>query len=125
VLRRLEARGEVRGGQFVNGCGGEQFAWPGAIEGLRRARHEDEDREVMVVAVDPLNLAGIVTPGERVPARVRNRVWYRGGIPVAAQVAGKLLDLEPVAPATGRAQPDSRQRGQHPVPYLPAAAEMP
>jgi ATP-dependent Lhr-like helicase len=93
VLRRLEARGEVRGGRFVSGFSGEQFALPGAVESLRRARKEDREREICVAGVDPLNLTGIVTPGERVPATGRNRVWYHGGVPVRAEVAGRQLSL--------------------------------
>ncbi len=90
VLRRLEARGEVRGGRFVNGFGGEQFAWPEAVEQLRQARNADRDLEVAVSAADPLNLAGIITPGERVAATARNRLLYRGGSPVAILAGGRF-----------------------------------
>jgi len=93
ALRRLEARGEVRGGRFVAGVGGEQFAWPGAVAGLRQARQADRELEVVVAGVDPLNLTGIVTPGRRVPARNGHRVWYQGGVPVAARVAGERVNL--------------------------------
>jgi ATP-dependent Lhr-like helicase len=76
ALRTLEARGEVRGGRFVAGFAGEQYALPGAVELLRRTRRdEDADRApVMVSAADPLNLRGIVTPDERVASNARRRV---------------------------------------------------
>ena len=87
--RRLEARGEIRGGRFVAGFGGEQFAWPEAIEKLRDVRHAgNQDTEVTVSAADPLNLTGIVTPGDKVPALLRNRVLYRNGIPAGAWLRG-------------------------------------
>ena len=67
ALRRLEARGEVRGGRFVSGFVGEQFARPDAVELLRIVRRDaDGERSVRVAAADPLNLAGVVTPGPRV-----------------------------------------------------------
>ncbi len=90
VLRRLEARGEVRGGRFVNGFGGEQFAWPEAVKALRQARTADTELEVVVSAADPLNLAGIITPGERIPSTARNRLLYRGGVPVAVLAGGSF-----------------------------------
>ena len=72
VLRRLEARGEIRGGRFVSGPFGEQYALPEAVDSLRAARRETAARAneapVTIAAADPLNLAGIVVPGERVPA---------------------------------------------------------
>lgn len=91
IFRRLEARGEVRGGRFVSGFAGEQFAWPDAIDALRRVRRDgrsDTGRQALIAAADPLNLAGIVTPGTRVPATTRNRLLYRDGVPVALYVGG-------------------------------------
>jgi len=85
ALRRMEARGEVRGGRFVQGFSGEQFALPEAVAALRRFRDADEEGVLVVVnAADPLNLAGILLPGERVPALASNRVLYRDGVPVGA-----------------------------------------
>ena len=86
AFRRLEARGEVRGGRFVSGFSGEQYALPEAV-GLLRAVRRDEPRGelVAVSGADPLNLVGIVTPGDPVPALTRNRVLYRDGIPVAVR----------------------------------------
>jgi len=95
--RRLEARGEIRGGRFVAGFGGEQFAWPEAIDRLRAVRHAgNQDDQVIVSAADPLNLTGIVTPGEKVPALLRNRVLYRNGIPAGAWLRGDFVWLGPV-----------------------------
>ncbi|MBI4539698.1 MAG: DEAD/DEAH box helicase [Gemmatimonadetes bacterium] len=97
VYRRLEARGDVRGGRFVAGFSGEQFALPEAVGPLRAVRKEEPTgRPVGISAADPLNLTGIVTPGERVPALATNRVVYRDGVPVAALVSGRVVRLEPV-----------------------------
>ena len=79
VLRRLEARGEVRGGRFVTGFGGEQFALPEAVESLRTARRS-AGALVTVAAADPVNLSGIVVPGERVPAVPGRFVRYQDGV---------------------------------------------
>jgi ATP-dependent Lhr-like helicase len=85
VYRRLEARGEIRGGRFVSGMSGEQFALPQAVERLREVRRTAADgRLVTISAADPLNLAGVVTTGERVRASASGRVVYRDGVPVAA-----------------------------------------
>src|SRR6185503_6082392 len=68
VLRRLEARGEIRGGRFVDGFTGEQFALPEAVAALRAVRRRGESGMLVAVSgADPLNLTGIVVPGERVP----------------------------------------------------------
>jgi ATP-dependent Lhr-like helicase len=84
ALRRLEARGLVRGGRFVTGFAGEQYALPEAVEELRRIRRSDRDgTTVHLSAADPLNLIGIVLPGSRVPAVRTNRVTYRDGLPVS------------------------------------------
>lgn len=92
VLRRLEARGEVRGGRFVEGPLGEQFALPEAVPLLRSIRREGTSgRFVVISAADPLNLVGIVTPDSaRVPSLARNRVAFRDGMPIAARIDGTL-----------------------------------
>ncbi|PYT71001.1 MAG: hypothetical protein DMG42_17815 [Acidobacteria bacterium] len=83
ILRRLEDRGEVRGGRFVSGFLGEQFALPVAVESLRAMRHEQPSGETIPVsAADPMNLVGIVVPGERVPANSGKVVAFRGGVVV-------------------------------------------
>ncbi|WP_164450301.1 Lhr family helicase, partial [Pseudomonas viridiflava] len=90
TFHRLEARGEIRGGRFVSGLAGEQFALPEAIPLLREVRRRPQDGSLVAVCgVDPLNLAGTLLPGVEVPALVSNRLVYRDGIPVAAMVAGK------------------------------------
>ena len=91
AYRRLEARGDIRGGRFVAGFSGEQYALPEAVEALRAARRAEKSGAlVSVSAADPLNLVGIVTPGERVPAIASNRVLYRDGVPVARKVGGRV-----------------------------------
>jgi ATP-dependent Lhr-like helicase len=83
ALRRLEARGTARGGRFVTGFVGEQFALPEAVEGLRQTRRRERQGEIVrLAAVDPLNLVGIVTPGPRVAAVRRNTVVYHDGAPI-------------------------------------------
>jgi ATP-dependent Lhr-like helicase len=85
VYRRLEARGQIRGGRFVQGFAGEQFALPEAVEALRAVRRSPRDGErIEISAADPLNLAGILTPGERVAAVLGNRVAFLDGVPAAA-----------------------------------------
>ncbi len=79
ILRRLEARGEIRGGRFVTGFGGEQFALPQAVESLRAARHRECSAIISVAAADPINLAGIVIPGDRVPSVPGKLILYRNG----------------------------------------------
>ena len=94
VLRRLEARGEIRGGRFVAGFVGEQFALPEAVDFLRRLKGQEPDgRFVVVSACDPLNLAGILTPGNRVSAVLGNRLVFRNGIPIAAMEGGSFVAL--------------------------------
>jgi ATP-dependent Lhr-like helicase len=83
VYRRMEARGEIRGGRFVDGRIGEQFALPEAVDTLRRVRRTaDEVERVIVSAADPLNLVGILTPGSRVSPLSGLRVLYERGVPV-------------------------------------------
>ncbi|MGE3773279.1 MAG: ATP-dependent DNA helicase, partial [Gammaproteobacteria bacterium] len=99
ALRRLEARGEVRGGRFVAGFSGEQFASVEALEPLRRVRRSAESPQwVAVHAVDPCNLVGIVVPGLRLPAVLGNRVVYLNGEAIAVQIGGetKFLRTLPV-----------------------------
>ncbi len=85
ALRRLEARGLVRGGRFVTGFAGEQYALPEAIEELRQVRRAGRAGEtVHLNAADPLNLVGIILPGPRVPAVRTNTVTYHDGLPVEA-----------------------------------------
>src|SRR5690606_2954077 len=94
VYRRMEARGEIRGGRFVSGFAGEQFALPDAVGRLRSVRKlPPSGRLLAISAADPLNLTGIITPEARVPAVAGNRVLYRDGVPVAALEARQLRRL--------------------------------
>lgn len=98
VYHRLEARGEIRGGRFVAGVAGEQFALPEALALLREVRKRPLAGELLAVsAVDPLNQLGTLLPGSKVPALPGNRILYRDGVPLAVLVAGKpqwLLELD-------------------------------
>jgi ATP-dependent Lhr-like helicase len=98
VYRRLEMRGELRGGRLVAGFVGEQFAAPEALEALRAGRREPRRGElVRVSACDPLNLVGIVTPGPRVPATLANSVVFRDGVPEATAQPALVAPAVPVA----------------------------
>ncbi len=104
MLRRMEARGEVRGGRFVTGFSGEQYALPEAVEGLRAERKRSEsDAVVAVPACDPLNLAGITQAGERVPAMPGKSVLYRNGmrdgVEEVAVDATPPVEAPPASPA--------------------------
>jgi ATP-dependent Lhr-like helicase len=91
VYHRLEARGEIRGGRFVAGLSGEQFALPEAIPLLREMRRRQHDGSyVCISAIDPLNLCGTLLTGDKVPALASNRVLFQDGLPVATQIAGKF-----------------------------------
>jgi ATP-dependent Lhr-like helicase len=115
VFRRLEARGEIRGGRFVSGMSGEQYALSDAVERLREIRRTaPDDRLVTISAADPLNLTGILTSGDRIRVSTGSRIVYRNGVAVAA-MEGDLLrtlaELEPdvaaqaAAAAAGRTVP--------------------
>jgi ATP-dependent Lhr-like helicase len=94
VYRSLEARGEIRGGRFVTSFSGEQFALPEAVGALRSVRREEVREDILVLsAADPLNLTGVVTPGERVPALASTRIGYRGGVPVFVREKGQVRSL--------------------------------
>jgi ATP-dependent Lhr-like helicase len=106
VYRRLEARGEIRGGRFIEGFAGEQYALPEAVALLRATRKQPATHQLISLsAADPLNLVGVVTPGTRVPAFATNRVLYRDGIPIAVQLGGKtefMLEVPPAEAWTAR-----------------------
>jgi ATP-dependent Lhr-like helicase len=95
VYRRLEARGEIRGGHFVSGVSGEQFALPEAIGSLRSIRKEPGRGELIAICgADPLNATGILTPGPRVAGITANRILLRDGLPIAALEAGRIIALK-------------------------------
>ena len=94
VYRRLEARGEIRGGRFASGMSGEQFALPDAVERMREIRRTARDgRLITISGCDPLNLTGLVDSGERVRALGANRLAYRDGVAVAAMEGDYLRPL--------------------------------
>ncbi len=132
VLRRLEMRGEIRGGRFLAGASGEQFALPEALDLLRAVRRQPpEGGTVVLSAGDPLNLSGIVTPGERVPSLPWNHVLYRDGVPVAVRERGVARPLDPriaadelrglLGPAWGRASAPAEDRRERAVADLSLA----
>jgi ATP-dependent Lhr-like helicase len=97
VYRRLEARGEIRGGRFVSGMSGEQFALPDAVERLREIRRTPaDDTLVTISAADPLNLVGIITEGERIRLSTSGRIVFHKGIAVCALEGDMLRTLAPV-----------------------------
>jgi ATP-dependent helicase Lhr and Lhr-like helicase len=101
VYRRLESRGEIRGGRFVAGFTGEQFALPDAVGMLREVRRQpDAGTLVSLSGADPLNLVGILTPGPRLAALSGNRLLYRDGVPIAVLAAGDVQFLEALDAAT-------------------------
>ncbi len=120
--RRLEARGEIRGGRFVAGFAGEQFATPEAIEPLREARRRPPTGEyVSLSGADPLNLLGILTPGARLPALTGNRLLYRDGLPMATFAAGEVSFRETLDPKGEWEARNALLRRQ--IRLLPAAAQ--
>jgi ATP-dependent Lhr-like helicase len=108
VYRRLEARGEIRGGRFVSGFSGEQYALPEAVGLLRETRRQAAcEQWISLSGADPLNLIGILTPGPKLPALTDNRLLYRDGVPVATLSGGKVEFLTTLDSA-GRWQAEKR-----------------
>jgi ATP-dependent Lhr-like helicase len=100
VYHRLEARGEIRGGRFIAGLSGEQFALPEAIAALRAVRQRPHDGSLVCVSgADPLNQVGCLLVGERIPRVASSRVLYRDGVPVGRRVAGAIALIGSHAPA--------------------------
>jgi ATP-dependent Lhr-like helicase len=96
VYRRLEAQGEIRGGHFVAGVSGEQYALPEAVGLLRAIRKTAPKGDLIPIsAADPLNLTGVLTPGTRVAAVSAHRVLLRDGVPTVALKAGQIVPLAP------------------------------
>jgi len=122
VLRRLEARGDIRGGRFVAGSSGEQFALPEAITMLRDTRRADSSGILVSVSgADPLNLVGVIAPGAKVPALLNNRVLYRDGVAIATLTGGEitwLVDLEPAEARAAESALVKRQVGSPLLAYL-------
>ena len=120
MLRRLEARGEVRGGRFVQGFNGEQFALPEAVESLRATRDLAHDNMVTLAASDPMNLIGIVIPGERASAVAGKKIHLRGG--VACDSNGDPLDAVATPAGIRRNSPRATQP-EHQAQTTPPVAQ--
>ena len=131
-LRRMEARGELRGGRFLASFGGEQFALPEAVTALRRLRNREPRAELVCISgSDPLNLVGILTPGARIPAQPTTRILLCDGEPSAVLSGGSvrfLTELDPERRALFEAALRSRAtpgRGPGPLPRSLAATFAP
>ena len=117
VYRTLEARGDIRGGRFVSGMSGEQYALPDAVDRLREVRRSGpDDALIAITGADPLNLTGLVTLGDRIRVAGSTRIVYRNGLPVMAMEGDMLRPLadleagvaaEAAALAAGRRVPVS------------------
>ncbi len=100
AYRRMEARGEIRGGRFVNGFVGEQYALPDAVASMRTVRRLPADKDPVIVScTDPLNLVGILTPGPRIPVQSHQFIAYLNGTPAEIGPLGNVLSR--VQPVTG------------------------
>jgi len=124
VYRRLEARGEVRGGRFVSGFSGEQFALPDAAAALRKTARDDGCERVSISAVDPLNLAGIVTPGEKIARLPGNRLLFERGVPIAVQSGGEVRYLASLDAGAQWAVRNLLIRRQRPGSYVEGASSL-
>jgi ATP-dependent Lhr-like helicase len=119
VYRRLEARGEIRGGRFVTGFSGEQFALPDAVATLREVRRTPPGgRLIAIGAADPLNLTGRAGCTERVAATAANRIVYRDGVALAAMEGDYVRRLADYDPADAGAV--ARALAGRPVPAVMA-----
>ncbi|HWI24807.1 MAG TPA: DEAD/DEAH box helicase [Lysobacter sp.] len=104
VYHRLEARGEIRGGRFIAGLSGEQFALPEAIAAMRQVRKRAPDGALIAIsALDPLNLVGTLLPGSKVPRQLGARIAWRDGLPLAALSGGEVQLLASLSPEDERA----------------------
>jgi ATP-dependent Lhr-like helicase len=105
IFRKLEARGEIRGGRFITGVSGEQFALGETVRQLRQLRDQEPLEEYLTIsASDPLNLAGVLTPHPRVPALASHRVLYQNGIPLAWRRSQFVEMFDPNAEPTPHIQ---------------------
>jgi len=116
LFRRLEARGEIRGGRFVQGFAGEHFALPEAVSLLRAQRRKrDVDQLITLSSADPLNLTGIITPGKRISAQPGHRILYRNGKPIATNQSGAITIDDAVPGNEHRQIKNMLVRQQHSV----------
>lgn len=118
VFRRLEARGEIRGGRFVQGFAGEHFALPEAVSLLREVRKKQGDEQLITISsADPLNLTGIITPGKRIAAQPGHRILYKDGKPIATNQSGEI-EIDQNIPANEHWQiKNLLTRKHHPAAY--------
>jgi ATP-dependent Lhr-like helicase len=113
VLRRMELRGEVRGGRFIAQVAGEQFALEAVVSQLRELRDQPPDQSwALVCAADPVNLCGILTSGDRIPATHKNYVILQAGRCVAAKVTGRIEFYGQVPPEVEAAMRRALQYGR-------------
>jgi ATP-dependent helicase Lhr and Lhr-like helicase len=125
VYRRLESRGEIRGGRFVAGFSGEQFALPDAVGMLREVRRQPAAGTLTSLSgADPLNLVGILTPGPRLPALTGNRLLYRDGLPIALLAAGEVQFLETLDAASEWEAHKALLRCPEPTPVVASDADL-
>jgi ATP-dependent Lhr-like helicase len=124
VYRQLEARGEIRGGRFVAGFSGEQFALPEAVAKLRSTRRQDDDGALVSLSgADPLNLAGILMPGPKLPAIASNRVLFRDGIAIAFLEAGEVRFIDEVDVSVEAETRMALMGHPQPAPHLQSRAQ--
>jgi len=120
VFRRLEARGELRGGRYVQGFAGEHFALPEAVSLMRGLRKQhDTEQLIAISSADPLNLTGIITPGKRIAAQPGHRILYRDGKPIAINQGGEITIDEDVPGSEHWQIRNLLTRKQHPANYHP------
>jgi ATP-dependent Lhr-like helicase len=123
VYWRMEARGEIRGGRFVDAVAGEQFALPEAVGALRKLRHgADSDELIPVSAVDPVNLASLLLAGERITATLSNRIIFNNGLPVAVQSGDELQFLRELDPELAWQAKMLLTRKRRPASFMPPPA---
>jgi ATP-dependent Lhr-like helicase len=123
-FRRLEARGEIRGGRFVQGFAGEHFALPDAVGLMREVRKRKDCEELITISsADPLNLTGIVTPGKRITAQSGHRILYKGGKPIATNQGGEITIDEGIPEAEHWQIKNLLMRKQHPGKQLMAESK--
>ena len=124
VYQRLEARGEIRGGRFIAGLTGEQFALPEAVGLLRSVRQRATGGVLVAVCgADPLNQVGQLLAGSKVPSLTSARVLYRDGVPVATWISGAFAALEPMDDAAEWAAKSKLMRGVERVPATAGASD--
>jgi ATP-dependent Lhr-like helicase len=117
-FRRMEARGEIRGGRFVQGFVGEHFALPEAVSMMREVRNrKDADELISISCADPLNLTGIITPGKRITAQAGHRILYKNGKPIATNQGGEIAIDDGVAQSEHWHIKNLLTRKQHPANY--------